>query len=91
MRFMGGGGLARNGGVQSCAFIFDFQKLILSKIIAKKQKKTDVSIIIAYDFFYSLVLVRKFLDKDVLKAVLNGRFEDGVGTNGSKASSENFR
>ncbi len=84
MRFMGGG-LARNGGVPSC------QKLILSKIIAKKQKKTDVSIIIAYDFFNSLIIVRKFLDKDVLKAVLNGRFEDGVGTNGSKASSENFR
>ena len=37
------------------------------------------------------ILVKKFLDKDVLKAILNGRFEDGVGSAASRPSAENFR
>ena len=35
--------------------------------------------------------VKKFLDRDVLTAVLNGRLEDGVGSSGCKPTAQNFR
>lgn len=50
-----------------------------------------VSVGVCWFLYAKFISVRKFLDSDVVAAVLAGRQDDGVGIAGSQPTAENFR